>query len=122
MNSGLGGGGCQHWVPTGSQQHENLTGALVLRGSAFFHRHLLKLHNARMVWSTELEWEAENGDRRRGDAQGAVWTAQLELKVRSEGRKTRNTSVPALEEEVLAFVFLHVSHECPCGSQRHSGQ
>lgn len=73
-----------------------------------------------MVWSTELEWEAENGDRRRGDAQAAVWTAQLELQVRSEGRNTRNTSAPAVEEEVV--VFLHMTHECSCGSRDTTGQ
>lgn len=112
MNSRLGGDGCQHWVPTGSQQHGNLTGALVLRGSALFHRHLSETAQRK----DGVEWEGENGDRSRGDAQEAVWTTQLEVKVRSEGRNTKNTSAPAVEEEVL--VFLHMSRECPCGSQR----
>lgn len=41
MNSRLGEDGCQHWVvvSTESHQHGNLTGALVLGGSVFFHRH-----------------------------------------------------------------------------------
>lgn len=97
------------WVPTGSHQHGNLRGA--------FEGICLKLHNAMMVWSTGLEWEAENRDRRRGHAQEAAWTTQLELEVRGEGRNTRNTSAPSVWEE--GVVLLLVTHECSCASQRH---
>lgn len=56
----------------------------------------------------ELELEGENGDRRGGDAQEAVWTSQLEM--RAEGRNTRNTSAPSVEEEVV--VLFHITHKC----------
>lgn len=110
--SPLGGG----W-PLGSTSMETcqVGSGLVLRFSVFFHRHLSESAQSngveRRTGVGRREWRTV---RRRGDAQGTDWATRLELKVRSKGRNTRNTSASAVWEEEV--VLLRVNHGCTWAS------
>lgn len=101
-------------VAAGYHQHGNLSGehwSHGLRFSVFVHRHLSESARSKGVERRtgvgRREWRTV---RRRGDAQGAVWATRPELKVRSEGRNTRNVSASAVWEQ--EGVSLRVNHEC----------
>lgn len=93
---------------------ENLTGALVLGGFVFFHRHL----SATSQCNDDVEHRTGVGARQwrqeERSCPGSSVAAQLELEVRAEGRNMRNTSAPSVWEEEV--VWLQVTHKCSCAS------